>query len=77
MNRDDIEGAKARKSDKQGREIMKVDDIDGAKPMIPYLAKERKNKLNSLDYRDVTAKKTHQRRFSTNPLNPDYRSNGD
>ena len=60
LNRDDIEGAKAKnKEEKRSRETMKIDDIEGAKPMIPYLAKERKNKLNSLDYRDVTVKKTH------------------
>lgn len=76
MNRDDIEGARAKANEKKGRDSMKVDDIEGAKPLIPYLVRERKNKLNSLDYRDVTAKKGHTRRFSTNPLNPDYKSNG-
>ena len=29
-----------------------------------------------MDYRDVTKRKEHVRRFSTNPLQPDYKSNG-
>ena len=44
LNRDDIEGAKARASEKKSRQSLKLDDIEGARPMIPYSAKERKNK---------------------------------
>ena len=72
LNRDDIEGAKTRiKPLKSARDLLKINDIDGTRPSIPYLSKEPTSHSN-IDYRDVTKKKTHVRRFSTNPLQPDY-----
>lgn len=74
MCRDDIEGAKSeyKRVTSKPRDLnLKVDDIEGARPHYPHLDKTKKNH-NTLDYRDVTSKKTHTRRFSTNPLTPDY-----
>lgn len=54
---------------------MKIDDIDGARPSQLINVEDKKNRQhNYLDYQDVTKKKKHVRRFSTNPLNPAYDS---
>lgn len=80
LNRDDIDGAKSsqRLPDTKERDLMRVDDIDGARPAIHNLGVEKKSNRNHnyLDYRDVTARKPHVRKFSTNPLVPDYKTNG-
>ena len=72
LNRDDIEGASIKKSTTKTRDLMNIRDIEGARPTYPNLEKEFKRRFSSMDYRDVTDKKPHVRRFSTNPLAPDY-----
>ena len=69
LNRDDIEGAKTKiRPPKSARDLMKINDIEGTRPSIPYLQKEDRKDNSNIDYRDVTRKKAHVRRFSTNPL---------
>lgn len=74
LNRDDIDGARARaKNHSKTRSVMRIDDIEGARPSQLIVPDEKKNRNhNCLDYRDVNSKKKLMRRFSTNPLNPDY-----
>ena len=76
LNRDDIEGAKAKSRPKSAlRDAMNIEDIDGARPSQLIMLEDKKNRQhNYLDYQDVTKKKKHVRRFSTNPLNPAYDS---
>lgn len=56
LNHDDIAGSRwVKKKEKAVRDLLKVDDIPGAKPNIPYLHKEASIKgRNTLDYRDVS-----------------------
>ena len=54
---------------------MNISDIKGARPRPKKELKNNGN--NNLDYQDVTKmRKSHVRRFSTNPLDPKYESNG-
>lgn len=76
MNIDDVDGARPAENKYQGiptRNVLGVQDIEGAQPRINQHIKVGRNNrnYNSLNYRDVTHDYFKSSR-STNPLMPSY-----
>jgi hypothetical protein len=69
---DDVPGAHplSHRSDKPARDIMRVDDIDGTRP-VPQTRELRRGN-NSLDVSDINNDGIHKTTRHINPLNPVY-----
>lgn len=72
LNFDDIPGVhpKSYKTDKPLRDIMKVSDIEGTKPIQRIRKFDAQNRI--LDVSDINNDGVFHTRRTTNPLNPEY-----
>ncbi|KAH0785219.1 hypothetical protein GPJ56_010862 [Histomonas meleagridis] len=76
FNFDDIPGVhpKSYKPTKPARDIMKVDDIAGARPKFENRRFDTSNRI--LDVSDINADGMFKTKRHTNPLNPEYNYDG-